>query len=144
MLVPGETAPEFDAPTSLGRRLKLSQLRGRPVVLYFFPKSGSLGCTAESNEFAHAYPEFQAKEAEVVGVSVDTPDAQSKFAEECSLPFPLVADADKEIARRYGVLGAFGRARRVTFIINPTGHIIDVVDSLLPKTHVERASRALR
>ena len=114
-------------------------LRGRPLVLFFYPKAGSLGCTRESVEFARHFDEFRARGVEVVGVSVHSPSAQRKFAESCSLPFPLVADEDREIARKFGVLGAFGFARRVTFLIQPDGRISDVVASPLPGPHVRRA-----
>ena len=99
MLVRGDAAPEFEAPTGGGSKLRLSTLRGRTVVLYFFPKAGSLGCTHESKRFAARYPEFQANGTEIVGVSVDSVEEQGKFASDCALPFPLVADIDQRIAR---------------------------------------------
>ena len=139
MLSVGDAAPDFEGDTAAGGRIRLSGLRGRPVVLYFYPKARSLGCTRESIGFAHYYSAFQRAGVEVVGVSVDDVAAQSRFTEECSLPFPLVADAQKEIARRYGVLGAFGMARRVTFLLDASGHVIEVVDTLLPGPHVRQA-----
>jgi peroxiredoxin Q/BCP len=142
MLVPGDVAPEFEAPTSGGGRLRLSELRGRSVVLFFYPKAGTLGCTAEAKGFAHEFPDFHARGVELVGISVDSASEQTAFASECSLPFPLVSDADKEIARRFGVLGAFGHAKRVTFLIGPDGRIREIVDSMLPRPHVDRARRA--
>lgn len=142
MLVPGDVAPEFDAPTSRGDRLRLSALRGRRVVLFFYPKAGSLGCTYETKEFARQYRRFQEGGVEVVGVSVDSPTDQSAFAAACEAPFPLVADVDREIARRYGVLGAFGHAKRVTFLLDGTGRVVDIVESVLPRPHVERAAEA--
>jgi peroxiredoxin Q/BCP len=143
VLVRGDTAPDFDGPTSTGQRLKLSSLRGQSVVLYFFPKAGSMGCTYESKEFAHRFPAFRERGVGVVGVSVDNLSEQITFASECSLPFPLVSDSEKEIARLYGVPGAFGHAKRVTFLIDPEGRITDVIESILPQTHVQRAVTAL-
>ncbi|MCI4331427.1 MAG: peroxiredoxin [Thermoplasmata archaeon] len=142
MLIPGELAPDFEAPTTHGAKLRLSSLRGRSVVLYFYPKAGSMGCTSESKEFAHHFPAFQDRGVDIVGVSVDSAVDQVAFASECSLPFPLVSDSDKEVARLFGVLGAFGHAKRVTFLINPDGRIREVIEAILPRPHVDRAVRA--
>ncbi len=139
MLKVGETAPPFSGRTAAGGTLDLSSLRGRPVVLYFFPKSNSLGCTRESIGFAHLYGAFRAQGIEVVGVSVDTVQAQAKFAEDRSLPFPLLADSDRAIARAYGVLGALGLAKRVTFLLDADQRVLEVVASVLPGPHVSRA-----
>ncbi|HKS59838.1 MAG TPA: peroxiredoxin [Thermoplasmata archaeon] len=135
----GELAPDFEAPTQDGNRLKLSALRGHPVVLYFYPKADTPGCTIESKSFRDSHPEFQAHDVQVVGVSVDDVPAQLAFAEKYSLPFPLVADVSKEIARRYGVLNPSGRARRVTFYIDTSGKIVRIVDNSSPGPHVEQA-----
>ena len=143
MLAVGEVAPEFEAATADGRRLRLSELRGRTVVLYFFPKAGTLGCARESRELARRFPELSRVGAEIVGVSVDSVEDLREFAVDCSLPFPLVSDSDKSIARRYGVLGAFGVAKRVTFLVGVDGRIIQVIDSLLPAAHAGRAATRL-
>ena len=141
-LAPGDPAPEFEAATGDGGRLRLTSLRGAPLVLYFYPKASSYGCTRESLGFAHIYPELQRRGVRLVGVSVDDVEQQRAFAEECRLPFPLVADNGKEIARKFGVLGAFGIARRVTFLLNADGRIQEIVDSALPGTHVRRVRTA--
>ena len=143
MLAEGEVAPDFTGRTASGETIRLSQFRGRPVVVYFYPKAKTYGCTRESMEFAHQYPALQAKGAQVIGVSVDDVDAQREFAETCRLPFPLVADADREISRSYGVLGVFGRARRVTFVLSPDGRVEHVVASALPGPHAREAMRFL-
>ncbi len=143
MLAEGEIAPEFEGRTATGESIRLSSFRGKPVVLYFYPKAGTPGCTRESREFARRYPELKSRGAEVIGISVDDVDAQRGFASDCQLPFPLVADADRAICRQYGVLGAFGRARRVTFLVDPTGRVQRVVVSILPGPHVREASRLL-
>ncbi|MCI4340687.1 MAG: peroxiredoxin [Thermoplasmata archaeon] len=138
MLARGDLAPDFEAPTADGGLLKLSAFRGGPVVLYFFPKAGTAGCTRESIGFAGLFPALAPRGVRVIGVSVDDANHQHRFAEDCSLPFPLVADPGKEIARRYGVLGAFGLARRVTFLLDGEGRVDEVVDSVLPGPHVQR------
>lgn len=135
----GDLAPEFEGTTGAGGRLALRDLKGHPVVLYFYPKASSLGCTRESIGFAHYYPAFKERGVEIVGISVDEVPDQQRFSEHCSLPFPLIADAEKEIARTYGVLGVLGVARRVTFLLDAQGRILEVVDSILPKPHVQRA-----
>ena len=138
MLARGALAPDFEAPTADGSLLRLSSLRGGPVVLYFYPKAGTAGCTRESIGFAGLFPALAPRGVRVVGVSVDDADRQHRFAEDCSLPFPLVADPGKAIARLYGVLGAFGLARRVTFLLDADGRVSDIVDSFLPGPHVDR------
>jgi thioredoxin-dependent peroxiredoxin len=141
VLAIGDRAPDFSAVSTQGGSFSLSKLRGRPVILYFYPKARSLGCTREAREFAQHYDELKARRIEVVGVSVDTLDEQSRFAEECRLPFPLIPDQDKQIARSYGVLGAFGYAKRVTFYLDAEGRVVDVVQSVAPGPHVARALR---
>lgn len=137
----GDRAPEFEGTSSSGEPISLERFRGRPVVVYFFPKAGSYGCTRESMEFRDAYPTFVQNGIQVIGVSVNSVDEQRTFATDCSLPFPLVADSDREIARRFGVLGAFGFARRVTFLLDAEGRVQQVVESALPWTHVRAALR---
>jgi peroxiredoxin Q/BCP len=141
VLVSGDKAPEFTGRTADGGAFRLSDLRGSSVVLYFYPRANSLGCTRESVSFALLHGALGEKGVRIVGVSVDDVNDQRRFAEKCSLPFPLVADASKEIARLYGVLGAFGHAKRVTFFIDPEGRVVDTVDSILPGPHVDRARR---
>ena len=142
MIQPGDLAPDFEGMSTRGAGFRLSTLRGNPVVLYFYPRAGSLGCTYESIGFAKVHPALKERGVSVVGVSVDSIGEQRKFLETCSLPFPLVADADQAIARRYEVLGAFGLARRVTFLIDPTGHVLQVIESIRPGVHVVAAKRA--
>ena len=139
MLVAGELAPEFSGRTAGGGSFRLSGLRGSSVILYFYPRANSPGCTRESLSFAHLAAAFGERGVRIVGVSVDEIEEQRRFAERCSLPFPLVSDGTKEVARLYGVLGAFGHAKRVTFYLDPQGRVLDVVDSILPGPHVQRA-----
>jgi thioredoxin-dependent peroxiredoxin len=139
MLGVGEEAPEFSGTTADGSLVNLSSFRGRPLVLYFYPKANTTGCTIEARGFTEHYAEFQRAGVAVVGVSVDSVDAQKSFAERCSVPFPLVADHDKSIAKRYGVLGFLGVAKRVTFFVEPNGQVAEVVEGLMPGPHLRRA-----
>jgi peroxiredoxin Q/BCP len=143
VLALGDLAPEFEGVTGDGQRLTLSSLRGAPVVVFFYPKASSPGCTRESLGFATIYPDLERRGVKVVGVSVDDREEQRRFAENCALPFPLVADRGKEIARAFGVLGAFGLARRVTFVLDAAGRVQDVVDAFLPGPHVTRVKGML-
>ncbi|MCI4362596.1 MAG: redoxin domain-containing protein [Thermoplasmata archaeon] len=141
MIQPGDLAPDFEGISTRGSGFRLSSLPNGPVILYFYPRAGSLGCTYESIGFAKAFPALHQRGVSVVGVSVDSLSDQRKFLETCSLPFPLVADSDQAIARRFGVLGAFGHSRRVTFLLDENRRVLQVVDSMRPGVHVTAARR---
>ena len=113
------------------------------MVLFFYPKANSLGCTVEARGFSEHYLEFTSAGVEVVGVSVDSVEAQKRFQEKCSLPFPLIADRDRAIAQKYGVLGLLGMAKRVTFLIGADGQVTDVIEGMSPGPHVRRAVERL-
>ena len=142
MIQPGDACPGVRGDLHPGFRFPALVPPGGPVVLYFYPRAGSLGCTYESIGFAKEHTSFRERGVSVVGVSVDSLVDQRKFLETCSLPFPLVADSDQGIARRFGVLGAFGHARRVTFLLDEAGRVLQVVDSIRPGVHVTAAKRA--
>jgi len=139
MIAAGETAPDFTAPNQDGTPFRLSSLRGSPVVLYFYPKADTPGCTIESKGFRDVHAEYAAKKVHIVGVSVDDCPAQKAFAQKYGLPFPLIADTSKSVAGAYGVLGPRGSARRVTFLLDAGGKVLEVVDSSSPDPHLERA-----
>jgi thioredoxin-dependent peroxiredoxin len=139
MVAVGDTAPDFEAPNQDGTTFQLSSLRGSPVVLYFYPKADTPGCTIEAKGFRDVYGDFLAKKVAVVGVSTDECPAQKAFQDKYGLPFPLIADYSKDVATRYGVLGPHGNARRVTFLLDPKGTVVDVVDGAPPDQHVARA-----
>ncbi len=143
MVVKGDAAPDFEAPISGGGVLRLSSLRGSPVVLYFYPQADTPGCTVESKGFRDVYPDFKSANVRVVGVSVDDVSAQEAFAGKYALPFPLVADVSKTVAQSYGVLGPSGRARRVTFLLDAKGKVLEVVDTREAPVHVARARSLL-
>jgi peroxiredoxin Q/BCP len=136
----GDVAPDFTAPTNTGAPLTLSTLRGRPLVLFFYPKANTAGCTIETRGFAEMYPEFERANVALIGVSVDSVSTQQEFATRCKAPFPLVSDADKAIARQYGVLGLLGFAKRVTFFLDSAGRVTDIAEGMMPGPHVRRAA----
>lgn len=152
----GEPAPDFEAKTSDGRTLRLSALRGKPVVLYFFPKAFTPGCSAEASLFREHYPEITACGAEVIGISTDDLATQCAFAEKTGANFPMVGDEDGKLAESFDVLWPFFRmARRVTFVIDAQGliqgvfhnelriqhHVQTVVQTLKRMTRAEGAHR---
>lgn len=143
MLAAGEVAPEFSGTTADGAPISLASFRGRPTVLYFYPKANTMGCTQEARGFSEHFTEFQRAGVAVIGVSVDSVEAQRSFAEKCSIPFPLVADHDKAIAKKYGVLGLLGVAKRVTFFLDAEGRVAEVVEGMMPGPHVRRALERL-
>ncbi len=145
MIAVGAPAPEFEALDSKGQTFRLSSLRGKRVILYFFPKAFTSGCTLETRQFGEIAPALSAKGAEVVGISVDTAETQGRFATECHASFPILADPTKSIARQFGVLSFLGMAKRVTFFLDEGGVVRDVVSSLLPGPHLARTrERELR
>jgi peroxiredoxin Q/BCP len=139
MVAVGDRAPDFVAPDQDGNPFQLSSLQGSPVVLYFYPKADTPGCTIESKGFRDAHAEFAAQKVHIVGVSTDDCPAQKAFTKKYGLPFRLIADSSKQVATAYGVLGLRGAARRVTFLIDPTGKVVDVVDSSSPDPHLTAA-----
>jgi peroxiredoxin len=123
----GAVAPEFEGESSDGRRVRLMDLRGKAVVLYFFPKAFTPICTVETRRFRDNYADLTALGAEVIGVSTDELHVQCEFGRKQSVNFPLLADADRRIAGAYGVLWPLvPRARRVTFVIGEDG-VIELV-----------------
>jgi peroxiredoxin Q/BCP len=135
----GDVAPDFTAPDANGTSFHFATLRGQRVILFFFPKANSLGCTIETRAFADHFEEIRTAGAAVVGVSVDPVSSQRTFATKCDVSFPLLSDGDKSIATTYGVLGFLGFARRVTFLIDPSGQVAEVVEAIGPNPHVKRA-----
>jgi peroxiredoxin Q/BCP len=146
----GDSAPDFVATTTDGSKLSLQEQRGKHVILYFYPKDDTPGCTKEACAFRDIYAAFQTKGAIVLGVSTDPVKAHQKFTEKYGLPFPLLADEDLKIVNAYGVYGEktfMGRkyqgVHRVTFHIDPEGQIAHIWPSVKPETHPVEVLTAL-
>jgi peroxiredoxin Q/BCP len=137
----GDAAPDFEIPGDKEGK-KLSDYRGKVTVVYFYPKDFTSGCTTEACNFRDNYDKFKAKGIEVFGVSVDSQESHRKFAEKYSLPFPLVPDNSKEIAKKYGVLG-MASAKRVTFIVGKDGKIAFIFPKVNPKNHAEEVLKKI-
>src|SRR5499427_768358 len=138
----GDQAPDFSLPDRTGKTVRLSEFRGRKaVVLYFYPKDDTPGCTKESCAFRDSYEAFQEAGAEVIGVSSDTAESHGRFAAKHRLPFTLLADQGAQVRKRYGVPATLGLLPgRVTFVIDRAGIVRHVFNSQLQATrHVEEA-----
>jgi peroxiredoxin Q/BCP len=120
----GDPAPALKAVTSDGKTVDLAALRGKRVVLFFFPKAFTRGCTIETRRFRDHYSELAALGAEIVGVSVDSAERQCEFASAEGVPFPMLGDASRSISRSFDVLRPIlGVSQRVTYVIGPEGRI---------------------
>jgi thioredoxin-dependent peroxiredoxin len=146
----GTEAPDFTLPDQDGNPVTLSELRGQPVVLYFYPKSDTPGCTTQACGIRDHRSDYERAGAKIVGVSPDTVAAQRKFADKYDLDFTLLADEDQSVAELYGVWGEkkmYGKTymgvRRSTFIIDPEGTVAQVIPKASPKTHDEVVLEAL-
>ena len=143
----GDAAPDFTLPDPSGRTVRLGDYRGRKaIVLYFYPKDDTPGCTKESCSFRDQYQDFQDAGAEVIGVSSDAAASHEKFAARYHLPFVLLADASGAVRRQYGVPATLGLLPgRVTFVIDRQGIVRHVFNSQFQASrHVEEAIAALR
>jgi peroxiredoxin Q/BCP len=141
----GDTAPDFSLLDERGLPVSLKDYLGKKVVvLYFYPKDFTPGCTAEACSFRDDYKPIQDKGAVVIGVSLDSVESHLKFSEKYMLPFTILSDHKKEVAKAYGVLGVGGfLAKRVTFIINKDGKITHVFTKVYVKQHSEEVLKAL-
>ncbi len=143
----GDSAPDFALPDREGHTIRLGDYRGKkPVVLYFYPKDDTPGCTKEACAFRDQYEDFKDAGAEVIGVSSDTSASHARFASKYRLPFVLVSDSDGAVRRSYGVKATLGvLPGRVTFVIDEDGIVRHVFNSQLQATqHVAEARAALR
>lgn len=141
----GDTAPDFSLSDERGLPVSLKDYLGKKVVvLYFYPKDFTSGCTAEACSFRDNYTLYQSKGAVVIGVSLDTVESHSKFSEKYNLPFAILSDRNKEVAKAYGVLGLGGfLTKRVTFIINKNGKITHIFPKVDVRHHSEEVLKAL-
>jgi thioredoxin-dependent peroxiredoxin len=150
MISEGTPAPDFELTSDSGESVKLSALRGRPVVLYFYPKDDTPGCTTEACEFRDAYDVFRERGAEVLGVSPDDVTSHEKFKTKYELPFTLLADPDHEVAEKYGVWGekkyagkTYMGINRSTFIIDADGNVAHAMLGIKPAGHAEKVLDSL-
>ncbi len=150
MIEEGTPAPDFELQSDSGDTVKLSQLRGRPVVLYFYPKDDTPGCTTEACEFRDAYDVFRERGAEVLGVSPDDVTSHEKFKTKYELPFTLLADPDHAVAEKYGVWGerkfagkSYLGINRSTFIIDGDGNVARALRGIKPAGHAAQVLDSL-
>ena len=130
----GDDAPDFTSVDQDGNKVKLSEFKGKPVIVYFYPKDNTPGCTTEACNFRDNIETYEQNGIKVLGISVDSQEAHRKFADKYSLNFTLVSDKSKDISKSYGVLG-LATAKRVTYIIGPDGKIAHVYPKVSPKEH---------
>ena len=147
----GKKAPDFNAATDGGGKLKLSELRGKPVVLYFYPKDDTPGCTTQACGFRDSAAAFKKLKAQVVGVSKDSVASHDKFKKKYDLNFPLVSDVDGKICEKYGTWiekSMYGRKymgiERATFLIDKEGVITKAWHKVKVAGHVEAVAEALK
>lgn len=138
-----EAAPAFRAQDQRGAYRTLAEFRGHPVVLYFYPRDGTPGCTHEACAFRDAWSRIAATGATVVGVSTDSVASHRRFADEHQLAFPLLADPDGRIADRYGVRRVMGFDARITFVIDGNGRVVRVYPSVDPAVHADEVVHML-
>lgn len=142
----GQMAPQFTLPSQTGQNISLKSYHGKWVVLYFYPKDMTTGCTIEAHNFQRDLSKFEAKNAIILGVSVDTVDSHKQFCTKDGLTFHLLADPDHKVVDQYGSLGHFGTmtiANRNTFLIDPHGKIVKVWTKVDPTHHSEEVLAAL-
>lgn len=150
MVEEGRQAPDFELASDAGDRVRLSDLRGKPVVLYFYPKDETPGCTRQACGIRDAWDDYQARGAVVLGVSPDDVESHAKFKENHRLPFALLADPDHAVAAEYGAWGEkknYGKTYegiiRSTFVIGPDGTLVKALRNVKPDGHAERVLAVL-
>lgn len=151
MLNVGDQAPDFTLKNDAGEDVSLSSLRGKPVILYWYPRDDTPGCTVEACSFRDAYAEFEQAGAVVLGVSTDNTRSHQKFKNKFSLPFTLLSDTDHQVAEQYGVWGLkkfMGKEHmginRITYLIDENGIVKQVWPKVKPEGHADEILAALR
>jgi peroxiredoxin Q/BCP len=142
----GQVAPTFTLPSQDGSQISLDSFRGKWVVLYFYPKDMTKGCTIEAHNFQRDQAKFDALNAVILGVSVDTPDSHKEFCTKEGLTFRLLADPEHKVVDAYGSLGHFGPmtiANRNTFLIDPQGKIVKEWTKVDPTVHSDEVQAAI-
>ncbi len=150
MVEEGKPAPDFELKSDAGETVRLSDLKGKPVVVYFYPKDDTPGCTAQACGIRDNYEAFGERGAVVLGISPDDESSHVKFKEKYGLPFTLLADPDHRVAEQYGVWGErklYGKTymgvERSTFVIGPDGNVAHVMRRVKPDTHAQQVLDSL-
>ncbi len=138
----GDKAPDFEGLDQDGNIHKLNDYIGKKLVIFFFPKASTPGCTAQAKNLSENYQEFEAKNYRILGISADSQERQAKFKDKYEMPFPLIADEDKKILEAYDVWGekkfmgkTFDGIKRTTFVIDESGNIEDIITAVKTKEH---------
>ena len=149
ILKEGDKAPDFTVTDGDGKTVRLKDFRGKKIVLYFYPKDDTPGCTKEACAFRDSYSKFRKRGIEVLGVSLDSEKSHQKFAKKYDLPFRLLADTDRAISEEYGTYGEkkfMGRTymgiHRMTFLIDEKGKIKKIFNKVKPEEHAEEVLAA--
>ena len=144
MLSVGDAVPDFSLKDAEGKTVKKSDLKGKKYVVYFYPKDFTPGCTTEAAEFARDYKKFKSSDIEIIGISPDDVDSHKKFGKKMEVPFILLADTEKEIAKKFGVWGKkqfMGReymgVNRTTFLVDEKGKILKVFEKVKAAGHAQ-------
>lgn len=144
MLQEGIKAPSFTLPDASGKQISLTDFSGKTVVLYFYPKDNTPGCTREAQAFRDAYDDYLKNDIVVIGVSKDSSESHRKFVEKNNLPFILLADTEREALQAYDVLNGLGGTQRTTYVINPQGIIQKVYDKVNPDNNATQILEYLK
>ncbi len=132
-----DTAPDFTLSDAFGNSYTLSKLRGSPVVIYFYPKANTSGCTKQACGIRDNWTKFEENGIKVLGISVDSKESLAEFIDDHDLNFPLLSDELKEVSKAYGVLNDFGVSSRVTFIISKDGRILKIIRDVDVENHAD-------
>ncbi|MCS6784471.1 MAG: peroxiredoxin [Candidatus Caldarchaeum sp.] len=143
MVSEGVAAPDFELVSQDGNKVRLSSFRGKNVVLFFYPKDGSPGCTRENCLLRDSIQDFEKFDAVAIGISRDSVESHRRFAEKHRLTHLLLSDPSGEVVKAYNAAGLFGLTKRITYVIDREGRIRKIISSLNPSTHVAEALKAL-
>lgn len=142
MISEGESVPSFELLDANGKKVKITDFKGKKVAIYFYPKDFTPGCTTEADEFSKDYNKFKKEGIEIIGISPDDVESHKKFVEKMGIPYPLLADSEKEVSKKFGVWGKksfMGReymgVNRSTFLVNEKGKVVKIFPKVKPAGH---------